>query len=91
MNEVRGLSSECQIMDGTEHPGLAVCKGWSWEKSPPADGIMLSPRGEQMIKALGGTRESNLNQRELAGLTPCHSHTTCLVESCSPGSERFIA
>ena len=35
-------------------PGVAAGKEWRWEKSPPADGIMLNSRGERMTKALEG-------------------------------------
>ena len=36
--------------------GVAACKERRWEKSPPADGIMLNSRGERRTKGSRGDR-----------------------------------
>ena len=55
--ELLRLSSECQpsTTGGTGHPSQAAGKGWRWEKSPSAEGIMLNSWEERMTKTQEGT------------------------------------
>ena len=69
-------------MSGTGLPGLAAVNGRRWEKSPPAEGIMLNTRRECRKKALGRTGEygqtPSTNRMKQEGLLQgsCHSTST---------------